>query len=284
MGPCYTNCMYLGVDVGGTKTLVAVLDEHGVIRQKQRIATPKTYGHFLLELRHIAAHLGDFDFKAGGAGIPAIKMDRKHGRAANYGNLPWRDTPIQADLERIFDCPFVIENDAKMACLSEAMLLKDKYGRVAYATISTGVGYALVNDGVIDVNIGDGGGRILKVEHRGKHIALDDFASGRAIVERYGKKAEDIHDKATWQKISRDIAKGLVPLIAMMEPEVLVIGGSVGVYFDRYANLLMAELKKYELPSIFIPELRQAQRPEEAVIFGCYDLAKQVYGHAKTAR
>jgi glucokinase len=276
--------MYLGVDVGGTKTLVAVLDEHGVIKQRQIFATPESYDHFLLELRHIAAHLVDFDFKAGGAGIPAIKMDRKHGRAANYGNLPWRNTPVQADLERIFDCPFVIENDAKMAGLSEAMLLKDKYRRVAYVTVSTGVGFALIVDKVIDINIGDGGGRVLNVEHKGEHIALDDFASGRAIVERYGKKAQDIHDKETWQKISRDLAKGLMPLIAMMEPEVLVIGGSVGVYFDRYADLLMAELKKYELPLVFIPELRQAERPEEAVVYGCYDLAKQVFGHAHAVK
>jgi predicted NBD/HSP70 family sugar kinase len=276
--------MYLGVDVGGTKTLVAVLDEHGVIKQEQRFATPKTYDHFLLELRHIAAHLGDYDFKAGGVGIPAIKMDRKHGRAANYGNLPWRNTPVQADLERIFDCPFVVENDAKMAGLSEAMLLKTEYSKVAYVTVSTGVGFALVVDGKIDINIGDGGGRILKVEHKGKHVALDDFASGRAIVNRYGKRASDIHDKETWQKICRDLAKGFIPLIAMMEPEVLVIGGSVGVYFDHFGDLLRAELKKYELPSIFIPELRQAQRPEEAVVFGCYDLAKQVFGHAKAVK
>jgi glucokinase len=269
--------MYVGVDVGATKTLVAVLNNDGVIKEKVKILTPRRYDHFLLELRHLRVHLDHKDFRAGGIGIPAIKIDRKHGRAAAYGNLPWKNTNVLYDMERIFDCPFVVENDAKMAGLSEAMLLKGRYSKVAYITLSTGVGFALIVDQVIDVNIGDGGGRLIEVEHRGQKVALDDFASGRAIVERYGKQASDIQDQATWQKICRDIAHGILPLIAVMEPEVVVIGGSVGTYFDRYGDLLAKELKKYELPLSKTPVLCQAQRPEEAVVYGCYDLAKQVY-------
>jgi glucokinase len=271
--------MYVGVDVGGTKTLVAVLDNDGVIKEKVKILTPKKYDHFLLELRHLRAHLEHQDFRAGGIGIPALRIDRKHGRAAAYGNLPWKNTNIQYDLEHIFDCPFVVENDAKMAGLSEAMLLKDRYSKVGYITLSTGVGFALIVDQVIDVNIGDGGGRLINLEHRGKHIALDDFISGRGIVERYGHRAEDIHDQATWKKISRDMAEGILPLLAMMQPDVLVIGGSVGTYFEHYGDLLKIELKKYALPLMKVPVLRQAGRPEEAVVYGCYDLAKQVFAH-----
>jgi glucokinase len=272
--------MYVGVDVGGTKTLLAVLDNNGVIKEKKKFPTPKSYEHWLLELKHAAHHLEHKDFKAGGAGMPFVIYDRHLGRAQSYGNLPWTNTPVQADLEKVFDCPFVVENDAKMAGLSEAMLMKVRYDKVAYVTISTGVGYALIVNKKIDVNIGDGGGRLLTVEHRGKHVPLDDFASGRAIVERYGKRAEDIHDKATWQKISRDLAKVLLPIIAMTEPDVIVVGGSVGTYFERYGNLLKEELKKYHLPLIKLPDLRQAQRPEEAVVYGCYDLAKQRFNHA----
>ena len=40
--------------------------------------------------------------------------------------------------------------------------------------------------------------------------------------------------------------------------------------------------RRYALPVIKIPEIIQARRPEKAVAYGCYDLAKQVYGHAKT--
>ena len=60
----------------------------------------------------------------------------------------------------------------------------------------------------------------------------------------------------------------------------IVIGGSVGTYFDRYGKFLEAELKKFETPLVKAPALRGAARPEEAVIYGCYDYAKQLYGNA----
>ena len=64
-----------------------------------------------------------------------------------------------------------------------------------------------------------------------------------------------------------------------MQPEVIVIGGGVGTYFDRFGKILAAEIKKYKIPLVKQPVLRQAQRPEEAVVFGCYDLAKQEFAH-----
>lgn len=273
--------MYIGVDVGGTKTLVAVLDEHGVIKESTKFPTPKKYDNFLLELRHTLAHFKTHDFKAGGIAIPG-RLDRRHGRAITLGNLSWKNIPVQRDLEHICHCPFVLENDAKLGGLSEAMLLKNEYRKVLYITVSTGVGVALICDGVIDTSIGDGGGRALLLEHKGRLMAWEDFAGGRAIVKQYGKQAAEITDVTTWTTIARELTQGLQQLIAITTPEVVVIGGSVGTYFDRYGKLLAAELKKHELPIVTLPHLMGAQRPEEAVVYGCYDLAKQTYGHAKT--
>lgn len=272
--------MYLGVDVGGTKTLVAVLNNDGVIRESAKFPTPKKYDHWLLELRHTLAYFKIKEFKAAGLGMPVTVFDRHHGRGINFSNLPWRNVPIQHDLENITHCPVVVENDAKLAALSEAMVVKDKYSKVLYVTISTGIGFGLVSDGVIDTSIGDGGGRTILLEHKGKFVSWESFASGHAIVERFGKKAMEIKDEKTWRIISRDLAKGFIELIAITSPEVIVIGGSVGTYFERYGDLLEAEVKKYHIPMIDMPAFREAQRPEEAVVYGCYDLAKQRFAHS----
>lgn len=271
--------MYLGIDVGGTKTLVAALTNDGEIVESVKFPTPKKYDHWLLETRHALAHFKHQDFKAAGVGMPVTDFDRKHGRGINFGNLAWKNVPMQHDVERIAKCPIVLENDAKMAALSEAMLVKGEFKKVLYVTISTGIGYGIVNEGSIDINVGDGGGRTIQLEHKGKLTSWEDFAGGRAIVSRYGKRAEEITDEKTWTEISRDLAKGLIQLIAISEPEIIVFGGSVGAYFDRYGKILAAELKKYHVPLIPMPKLRGAQRPEQAVIYGCYDLAKQTYGH-----
>ena len=265
--------MYVGIDVGGTKTLIASLDDHGVILESRKFPTSPDYKQFLLELRHAAHHLEHKEFIAGGIGAPGT-IDRKHGIGRKFANLPWTDVHLLADAERIFGCPMALENDAKLAGLSEAMLHKDM-ARVMYVTISTGIGYSLIVDGKIETNISDNGAADILLEHEGKLKAWESFASGRAIVARYGRRAADIPaGDPTWTKIVRELRSGFLQLIAVLEPDAVVIGGSVGNYFERFHELLVDELKAYETPLLQIPVFYKAQRPEEAVIYGCYDLAK----------
>lgn len=272
--------MYVGIDIGGTKTLVGILNNDGVIREQVKFPTPQNYDDFLTQLSDTLRSFKEQDFKAGGVGLPATELDRHHGRAISFANLKWHNVDIVHDISKLTHCPIVMDNDAKMAGLSEALLLKDSFSKVLYVTVSTGIGIAYIVDGVIDDNIGDGGGKTMLIEHRGKHVPWESFASGRAIVERYGKRAVDIEDDETWTKVSRDLAKGLIELIALTEPEVIVFGGGVGTYFDRYGKILNQELKKYDLPIIKLPKLRGAQRAETAVVYGCYDLAKRTFNHA----
>ncbi|MGH7194353.1 MAG: ROK family protein [Candidatus Saccharimonadales bacterium] len=267
--------MYLGIDVGGTKTLVASLDDRGNITEKVRFPTDRDYPAFLEDLKHNIGKLKAGSFSHCAAGIPASVLDRSKGVGVRFGNLPWQDVSVRDDIADICGCPVYMENDAKLAGLSEALLLSGKYRSVMYVTVSTGIGLSLVVDGRIDTSFGDGGGRALLLEHVGKLEPWEDFASGRAIVKRYGHRAEDIDDPETWRQISRDLAQGLVQLIALAQPQVIVIGGGVGGHFDKYGDLLAEELKKYDLSPLPIPALKGAQHPEEAVLYGCYDLIKQ---------
>src|SRR5581483_5803854 len=97
--------MYLGVDVGGTKTLVAALDDHGVILKQARVPTPKKYTDFLKEIEKALASFKHQDFKAGGMGVPATAFNRHRGIGIRFGNLPWRDVPLQSDMEKLARCP-----------------------------------------------------------------------------------------------------------------------------------------------------------------------------------
>lgn len=272
--------MYVGVDIGGTKVLVAVLDEHGQITEQARFPTPQNYDEFLETLAQTVDKFKTVEYVAGGVGMPATMIDRHEGRGLTFSNLAWRDVPIQTDLERLLHCPVALENDAKLGALSEYMMLKDEFQKVLYVTVSTGIGIGLVEYGKIDTAIGDAGGRTMYIEHDGKLVSWESVISGKAIVERFGKKAMDITDAATWKIIAHDLSRGLIELIALCEPEVIIIGGSVGTYFTRFGAFLDTELKKFETPLVKAPVLRGAARPEEAVIYGCYDLARQVYGTA----
>lgn len=277
----YTGSMYLGIDIGGTKTLVASLDDKGEITQKVKFPTSKDYATFLNDLKQNVEGLEAREYDYCAVGIPATVIDRAKGIGVSFGNLPWKDVAIRDDIAGIAGCPTLVENDAKVAGLSEAAQVTGTYRRVLYVTVSTGIGVSFVADNRIDTNFGDAGGRALLLEHEGKLVSWEDFASGRAIVERYGQRAAEITDPATWRQISRDLAQGFIVLIAAMQPDLIVIGGSVGSHFDKYGSILNEELENSPPPLVPLPHLAQAKHPEEAGIYGCYELIKQ--GAVETA-
>ena len=268
--------MYLGVDIGGTKTLVAVLDDNANIKAQVKFPTPKKYDHWLLELRNAVHHLDHKDFQAAGVAVPG-RLNREEGIVYDLGNLPWRNEPIQADCEKVLKCPVVIENDANLAALSEAMLHKDAE-TVLYITVSTGIGTGVVYKQQLDPALLDGEGGHIMVPHRGTLKKWESFASGKAIYEHFGKKAAELTAEDDWKLIAHNLSLGLFENIAIVQPDLIIVGGSVGTYFKHFGKFLESELKKYEVPIVPIPKLVQAQRPEEAVIYGCYDIAKQRYG------
>jgi predicted NBD/HSP70 family sugar kinase len=268
--------MYLAVDIGGTKTLLASFDAQGKVLEKLKFPTPVEYDEFVTELAANISRLDVDDYRAGCVASPG-RINRAEGIGLDYGNLPWHDVSIGPDLEKIINAPVVVENDAKLAGLSEALLIKEEFNRVLYMTVSTGIGMGVITDGHIDPDfLNLEGGQIL-LEHHGKVQKWESFASGSAIKKTYGKLASEINDKETWRTISRNLALGLIDVLAIIQPDVVVVGGGVGAHFKKFRAPLMAELRKFETPLVPVPPIRQAERSEEAVIYGCYELAKEKY-------
>lgn len=276
---CYTGCMYLGIDIGGTKTLAAVLNDQGDIQEVRRFPTPKVYTVFLKELAINVASLSTKSFAAGCVAAPGT-INRQKGIALDFGNLPWHDIPLKTDLQKALGCPIVVENDANLAGLSEARLLP-QYDSVLYVTISTGIGTGIITKGHIDPEMADSEGGHIILEHNDRLQKWESFASGKAIVRRYGKRAGEITSRAMWKAISRDLALGLYDLIAFIQPDAVVLGGGVAAHMDRFKDLLEVELKRFETPLTPIPPILQARHPEEAVIYGCFELVKDTYGTAR---
>ena len=98
----------------------------------------------------------------------------------------------------------------------------------------------------------------------------ESFESGKAIHASYGKYARDITDGRTWYQIANRISRGFLAMIPVLQPEVIVIGGSIGTYFNQYAPQLEGIIEEKLPPHIACPRFIQASHPEEAVIYGGY--------------
>ncbi len=268
--------MYLAIDVGGSKVLVTVFDSNGTILRSTKIKTPPMYPDFIAATKAAAVEvLEGAEPHACAIAMPGA-INRGEGVVRYFGNLPWENVKITADLSDTITCPIYLENDAKMAALAEAHSLKDLYSRVLYVTVSTGIGFGLVVDGVIDQSTQDAGGRGIVLEHQGRIMAWEEFASGRALHAKTGKLASDLDDDSPeWYGIARNVAVGLNNLTVALSPECVVIGGGVGSHLEKFHEHLHEELELYRnrmIPNL--PQIAKAQHPEEAVVYGGYLLCK----------
>lgn len=268
---------YLAIDVGATKTLLALFSEEGKLEYEQKIQTDNKYELFLKDLRSC---LQQNEFK--NAKITAVccaipgKVDRQNGIGETFGNLPWHDAPIRLDLEKIVGrVPILIENDANLAGLFEAHLVHKKYKKVLYLTISTGIGDGIIIDDKIDSDFADSESGQMVLEHEGRLQKWEDFASGRAFRSKYGKKVAEVDNPFVWKQYSRSLAQGIGELIATLQPDVIIIGGGVGAHLEKFQPYLEQELQKYHNNMVPIPPIIKADKAEEAVIYGCYEFIRQ---------
>lgn len=271
--------MFGAIDIGGTKTLLATFSDEGKLINSVKFQTPNNYQEFKKQLDISYISLGGPSLKLICTACPA-KLDRNKGIAIAFGNLPWVNVHIRDDQEKLFNCPVIIENDAKLAGLYEANQLPEKYHKVLYITVSTGIGGGLIIDGKIDKNFENiEPGQIL-LEHEGKLQRWEHFASGKAILLQFHQQASEITDKSTWYTIAQNIAIGLIDLIALYTPNIIVIGGGVGAHLENFIDQLEADLKIYQNTLIDIPPIIKAKNAEEAVIYGCFLNSKAYYDKA----
>jgi len=263
---CYTKTMLIAVDTGGTKTLVASFSSDGSLQTSERFETPKNTDEYIAQVGEtIRKVLGDEAPTAIVVAVPAII---KNNVVVIARNLGWENFDIVSALKPAFDCPILLENDANLAGLAEAHALPEMPNVCLYITVSTGIGTGVIANGVISPEFAQAEGGQAVVTHDGELKTWESFASGRAFHEKYNMYAKDVTDPKLWQEIGENIGLGLVAQIPLLNPDVVVIGGSIGTYFDKYAEYLEPFLRAHLVDRT--PEVRAASHPEQAVIYGCY--------------
>ncbi len=261
--------MIVAVDTGGTKTLVTLFSRDGVAGKMIKFPTPPKQTDYLdLLKKTLQENYGGQRIEAITIAMPGIVKD---GVAIWCNNLKWKNFDVATALKGVLGkAPILVDNDASLAGLAETRSREPVPSSVLYVTISTGIGTGIITNGVIDPGLRmSEGGRML-IEYKGKVREWESFASGKAIYENFDSYAKDIHDEKTWNNIADRISRGFLVAIPLLQSDVIIIGGSIGTYFDRYSKQLKQILKKHLPPHIPCPKILPANHPEQAVIYGCY--------------
>ncbi len=245
----------VGVDLGGTNTVVGVLPfSGGEVLALRTAATEATRGAKYVVDRItamieeaiaevIAEHGGSReDFCGVGIGSPG-PLDRKTGVVINTPNLGWRNFPLRDLISNAVGLPATLDNDANCATYGEWWLGAGRgVDTLVGLTLGTGIGGGIVLNGEIYHGVSDAAGEIghMTIDSTGRRCkcgnygCLEAYASGPAIALRAMEGIE-----AGAESVLPDLVNGrLEDITAATVYEAVVLG-------DPYANEVMKETAKF---------------------------------------
>ncbi len=234
------------LDIGGTKTRVGLVSDTGKLLETAFFLTNKSFD---VGIKTILDFIRGKDIRISNicVGIAGVA---KEGKLYSSPNMKgWIGKPVKAVLEKEFASKVIMENDAALAGLGEAVYGAGKDHKiVAYFTISTGVGGArIVNKNIDERVYGFEPGQIRIFSggvKTGNQTTFEELVSGRSIKKIFRETPENITDKEIWEKIIKNTAVGVANSVYFWSPEIIVLGGGVALsdYFD--VSYLKKEVRK----------------------------------------
>jgi glucokinase len=254
---------YLGVDLGGTQLRMAAVNSEGqLVSDLLSVPTGIDLGPDDLE-RHLGILLGRIRSVMGDA-VTALGFGTagviQPGPLTQSDNLP-RLNGVDLDplVRRAFSCPVRIENDARCFALAEARFGGGRGATSLYGiTLGTGVGSGIVIDGRLHRGATSEAGEVWRIPLRG--APLERALSGAGVVEGYrtaggvgpdGIDAADVAQRArggdsaaraAWTSFGGDLAFLCECAVSLIDPERIVVGGSLSKARDLFEPELRERL------------------------------------------
>jgi glucokinase len=289
----------IGIDIGGTKMAGALVDEGGNILNELRIPSPTDDSEQMIEaIGSLISKLGEGE-KVAAVGVAAagfMSSDRE--MMYHSPNIAaWRNEPLKKRIESKTKLPVLLENDANAAGWAEFRFGAGAGSKgMIMLTIGTGVGGAIISDGVLlKGGFGIGGelghavlfpgGRECGCGQRG---CVESYCSGTALLKAARELAVSNDSKAArlkelmletgelsgeqlYQAILEDdaganeliaeLGKSLGAAIAsiyvpLLDPELVVVGGGVSAVGERLLDPIWSAVENSIPAKGYRPELK----------------------------
>ena len=282
----------IGIDLGGTKIEGIVLDENHNTIDRKRIPTNREDGYEAI-IKRIAGLGHQLLEKSTGVEQIGIctpgAVDPSKGVMKNSNTICLIGKPLQKDLEREFDLPVSMENDANCFALAEAILGAAKgYGVVFGVIMGTGVGGGII----INSNIhrgpnhiaGEWGHHVLYPDGRdcycGNKGCTESYISGTALEKEWYELTGENHivtdiidnglykSHPEWKdKFILNYGRALSNIIDIIDPDCIVLGGGLSKVDMLYSEGKDAVYSEVLSDHVLTPILKN-QLGDSAGVFG----------------
>lgn len=272
--------MYITLDIGGTNTRIANSENLKNFVDIEKFATPTDIVTLKKRINEFVTRFIDVDtISVGVAGI----VDRPKQEILFCPHIKYlKNTPVKELIGETCE-KVLLENDATLAGLGEAIHLNSKTpARVAYITISTGVGGTLiVNEHIEDTKYNfEPGHHVInaddKYEYFGKIKGTwESFCSGTAFKKRFGMDPSEVNDSKLWDDYGEVLAYGLHNIILMWRPDIIILGGSMSKKSSLFYKSMNEKLKSISNHEVYLPPIKISELGDSNGLLGGLELICQ---------
>jgi glucokinase len=289
----------IGVDVGGTKVSVAVLED-GALSDPVIAPTNLSSSDALVD--QLVETIGaQGRATAVGIGIPSV-VDFASGTARSSVNIPLQGVPLRHTLTERLGIPTFVDNDATVAALAEAHDddMRPIADIVVMFTVGTGVGGGIVIGGrifrgatgaapeightIIGAHLangapeGDGFPHPASLEYHAAGRALDRLGFARGIGDGYAVVAAAREGNPAALDAIRicgeSLGVGIANAINTFDPNVIVVGGGVSIAGELLLGPARDAAKRFVVRGVGTKtEIRLARYGPQAGVRGAALLA-----------
>jgi glucokinase len=291
----------IGVDVGGTKVSVAVLEDGRLSDPVLSPTDQRGADELVAQLIEAIRAAGPAD--AVGVGVPSV-IDFETGMARTSVNIPLQGVPLRQILTDALGFPAFVDNDATVAALAEAFDddLRPVAQTLVMITVGTGIGGGIVINGrifrgatgaapeighiIIGADLRTGAptpGKLPELdslEYLASGRALDrlgherGLGDGLAVVE--AARAGDEQAQDAMRILGERLGIGIANVINTFDPELVVIGGGVSNAGDLLLDPAKRVAAEFVIPGVGTrTEIRLARYGAQAGVRGAALLARQ---------
>lgn len=242
--------MKITLDIGGTLTRVGLIENNNVLKIKTFNTDINDFWKNMNQIKSII-NIWNVKIDSIGVAMPG-PLDIKNGIVLNPPNLPgWKNLEIRKNLQDEFKTNNVkIINDANAAALGQYIIRGSIDHSLLYFTFSTGIGGGLIFNGKVFEGFN---GNALEIANSMPNFNSDDvlksgieyISSGANICKNINSKGYSFKDATELlkeyykgndkkvieyiDKISNKIAEFIATSINFINPEIIIIGGSVAM-------------------------------------------------------
>ncbi len=279
----------LAIDIGGTRFSIAVFEQDRMTRRESRSTDREGGRDWMLEQIVSIAGGWQRELKPERCGIgfggPVDFAAQRIALSTHVGG--WQDFRLSAWVEERLGLPAVMDNDANVGGLGEAVYGAGAgYSPLFYMTISTGIGGGLVVDGRIYRGADSWAGEIGHLTVRpdgpqclcGAYGCLERMCGGIWAEPDHGRSAKELLQEPEFvRRYVVDLALGLKACIMLLNPARIVIGGGISKAGEALFTPLRTELRRRITAwSRARINVAPAALGDDSVLYGALALASQM--------